>query len=91
MAAGRPFLALVNQHSEVAEIARNFHCGIVAEPDNPKALVQILRGLVNAQPNLEEMGNCGRNAVVRYFSRELIRDQYGKLLRKVTEKAKNGN
>ncbi len=91
MAAGRPFLALVDQHSEVAEIARQFNCGIAVEPDNAEALAEAIRGLLNSSQYLEEMGHRGRETVVEYFGRELISDQYGKLLREVTEKANNGN
>ncbi|MFC1712609.1 glycosyltransferase family 4 protein [Candidatus Poribacteria bacterium] len=91
MAAGRPFLALVNQHSEVAEIARQFNCGVVVEPDNAETLAEAIRGLLNSSQYLEEMGHRGRETAVEYFGRELIRDQYGKLLREVTEKANNGN
>ena len=87
MAAGRPFLALVNQNSEVAEIARRFNCGIVVEPDNAEALAGTIRGLLSNSQYLEEMGHRGRETAVKNFGRELIRDQYGKLLREVTERS----
>jgi len=89
MAAGRPFLALVNQRSEVADIARQFDCGVVVRPDNAEALAKNIRELSNHSQYLEEMGHRGREAAVQYFGRELIRDQYGKLLHEVVEKANN--
>ena len=60
------------------------------DPDNAEALATAIRELSNNPKDLAEMGSRGREAAVKYFGRELIRDQYGKLLREVTEKAKIG-
>lgn len=87
MAAGRPFLALVNSDSEVAEIANEFNCGIVVELDNPKRLAKILKKLSGKHQYLKEMGRRGREAVVKNFSRELICKRYEKLFREVAARS----
>lgn len=90
MAAGRPFLALVNEHSEIAEIVRRFGCGVVVKPDNAEALAETISEILNAPKRLEEMGRSGREAAVRYFNRNLISQQYEKLLYRVIDEARFG-
>ena len=79
MAAGRPFIALVGEDSEIAEIVNQFDCGIVVEPDSPEALARTILELSGNPQYLEEMGHRGREAVVKHFSREAICKQYQKL------------
>jgi len=85
MAAGRPFLALVDRQSEVAEIAVKFGCGIVVEPGRPEALARIIIELSNNPQHLKEMGHRGREAAAKHFSRELICDRYQKLFYEVAQ------
>ena len=86
MAAGRPFIALVGEDSEVAEIVKEFDCGIVVEPDNPEALAQTILELSGNPQYLKEMGRRGREAVVKYFSREATCNQYQQLFHEVVKK-----
>lgn len=44
LAAGRPYVAVVEPESEVAAITRKYDCGLLAEPGDPRVLAgQILR------------------------------------------------
>jgi len=79
MAAGRPFIALVGEDSEVAEIVKEFDCGILVEPNNPEALARTILELRGKPQYLEKIGVRGREAVVKHFSREAICKQYQKL------------
>jgi colanic acid biosynthesis glycosyl transferase WcaI len=45
LAAGRPVLVLAHDESDAARVVRRTGCGVVANPDDPAALVTLLREL----------------------------------------------
>jgi len=56
LAAGRPVLVLAHDDSDAARIVRRTGCGVVTNPDDPAALVAVLRDLSQSPRRIAEMG-----------------------------------
>ncbi|HXG89495.1 MAG TPA: glycosyltransferase family 4 protein [Vicinamibacterales bacterium] len=69
LAAGRALIAAVDADSEVAMIAEQFKCGVVVANDDPQALADAIRTLVNDPARVAAMGARSRDAALHY-SRE---------------------
>jgi colanic acid biosynthesis glycosyl transferase WcaI len=72
MAAGLPVLAAVNADSQAAELMRASEGGVIVEPENPMALIEGLKGLINDKKIREEMGERNRIYAVEHFDRKKI-------------------
>jgi colanic acid biosynthesis glycosyl transferase WcaI len=68
MASGRPILASIDADSEVARIVEGARCGRVVAPDDAAAFVVALRSLLADPTGRREMGERGRDWVVRNAS-----------------------
>ena len=60
LAAGRPFVAAVDPSCEVATIATEHACGIVAPPGDPDALVSAIASLCDDPSAARQMGENAR-------------------------------
>jgi glycosyltransferase involved in cell wall biosynthesis len=81
MAAGKPFIAAVDDGSEPALIAAEVGCGIRIEPDEPSQLAEAILQLRAGKP--EEMGLRGRAEFERSHDRPLATEEYRGLLEEV--------
>jgi glycosyltransferase involved in cell wall biosynthesis len=78
MAARRPFVAAVEQASEIALLSKEHECGLVVPPDDPEALAD---GILSARAMpLDEMGRRGRDAFERLYDRPIATQAYRQLL-----------
>jgi colanic acid biosynthesis glycosyl transferase WcaI len=66
LAAGRPVLGVAPEESDVVRIIRRTGCGIVANPDDPAELAQVIRGLLHATEQLPGMGQRAREMALSY-------------------------
>jgi glycosyltransferase involved in cell wall biosynthesis len=57
LAAGRPVLVLAHAESDAARVVRRSGCGVVANPDDPVALLALLRELSQDPERLERMSD----------------------------------
>jgi glycosyltransferase involved in cell wall biosynthesis len=57
LAAGRPVLVLAHAESDAARVVRRSGCGVVADPDDPVALLALLRELSQDPERLERMSD----------------------------------
>jgi colanic acid biosynthesis glycosyl transferase WcaI len=73
LAAGRPFVAAVEPSCEVAAIATEHSCGVVAPPGNPDALVTAIARLCDDPAGAQRMGESARRASWRYDRRAAVR------------------
>jgi len=73
LAAGRPFVAAVDPSCEVATIAIQHACGIVAPPGDPGALVSAISALCDDPSAVRQMGENARRASWRYDRRAAVR------------------
>jgi glycosyltransferase involved in cell wall biosynthesis len=55
LAAGRPVLVLAHEESDAARVVRRSGCGAVANPDDPAALVTLLRDLAQDPERVARM------------------------------------
>ena len=58
LAAGRPVLVLADKESDAARVVQRTGCGVVADPDDPTALVTLLRELSQSPQRIAGMSKC---------------------------------
>ena len=80
LAAGRPFIAMMEDSAEVAQIARDDAVGFVVRPGNVEALVGAIRAAVDAPENLEQMGARARRLAEQRFDRIKVTSMFGSML-----------
>jgi glycosyltransferase involved in cell wall biosynthesis len=66
LAAGRPILAVAPEGSDVARIVRRYGCGLVADPDDPHAVVAAVRQAMVSNDRLEGMARQARLAASEF-------------------------
>jgi colanic acid biosynthesis glycosyl transferase WcaI len=70
MSSERPVLAVANPESELAELVAGSACGLVVAPGDPQSLAAAILRL-QAEPALrQQMGQTGRQRLIKDFSRE---------------------
>ena len=82
LAAGRPFVAAVEEQCEVASIARSGACGLVAEPGNARDLADRILAFHSDRAMADA---CGANArsISAGFDRRVQVSRYAELFRDV--------
>jgi len=66
LAAGRPYIAAVEDASEVASITRQYGCGVVVAPGSAPALAEQILALSNDPGRRGDMGVRAREASARF-------------------------
>ena len=66
LAAGRPYVAAVEEVSEVAAITRRYDCGLLAEPGKPRDLADKILALYRDRPLAERLGANARRAALEF-------------------------
>lgn len=84
LASGRPVIALIGEHSEIAMSIRESGCGCVVPPRNPEALEERIRYLFEHPDAAREMGRKARESLERNYSRKIVAGKYFELLREVS-------
>jgi glycosyltransferase involved in cell wall biosynthesis len=69
LAAARPYVAAVEEDSEVARVTRANGTGLLIEPDDPERLVAALRWATANHGELAEMGRRGRRLAEAEYDR----------------------
>lgn len=77
LAAGRPFVAAVEEACEVAAIARRFDCGRRVEPGQPAGLAEEILGLYHDRALAARLGANGRRAAMEFDRRRQVARYYG--------------
>ena len=83
LSCGKPFIALVDEESDVSLIAKKFSCGIMVSPGDKESLVKAVEWAVNHREEIKKMGLNGREAAVKYFDRKISTDLFYELTQKV--------
>ena len=76
LASGRPFVAAVDPSCEAAVIAREHHCGTVAEPGHHGELVSAIAALCDDPAGARVMGQNARRAAWLYDRRVAVQAYY---------------
>jgi putative colanic acid biosynthesis glycosyltransferase WcaI len=89
MAAGKAYVAAVEPGSEPALVAEEHGCGIVVEPDDPRAVADAI--VRSREMPLDKMGRRGRQAFERLYDRPIATAKYRELLEQVVAEARSGS
>jgi glycosyltransferase involved in cell wall biosynthesis len=84
LAAGRPFIAMMEENAEVAQIARDAKVGFVVRPGNVEALSDAIREAVDSPEHLKQMGARARRLAELRFDRIKVTSMFGSMLTGVT-------
>ena len=76
LASGRPFVAAVDPTCEAAVIAREHHCGTIAQPGDPDALALSIAALCDDPAGARAMGENARRAAWCYDRRVAVQAYY---------------
>ena len=66
LAAGRPYVAAVEEACEVTAITREYNCGLLAEPGNPEDLAEKILVLYHNRALAERLGVRARRAALHF-------------------------
>lgn len=80
LAAGRPFVAMMNPEAEVAALAREFEVGFVVPPGDADALAHVVRRAAADQRLLDTMGARARRLAEERFDRPIATREFAALL-----------
>jgi glycosyltransferase involved in cell wall biosynthesis len=83
LAAGRPFIAMMEASAEVAQIAREDAVGFVVRPGDVDGLVGAIREAVDAPERLKQMGVRARRLAELRFDRNKVTGRFGSVLASV--------
>jgi colanic acid biosynthesis glycosyl transferase WcaI len=84
LAAGRPFIAMMEDDAEVAHIARDDKVGFVVRPGNVDALIGAIRQAVDSPEHLKQMGARARRLAEVRFDRIKVTSRFGSMLTGLT-------
>lgn len=76
LAAGRPYVAAVEDACEVAAITRQYDCGLLAEPGDPKDLADKILTLYHDRPLAQRFGANARQAALAFDRPQQVRAYY---------------
>jgi putative colanic acid biosynthesis glycosyltransferase WcaI len=76
LAAGRPYVAAVEEESEVADITRRYECGLLAEPGDPGGIAESIRRLYSDRALATRLGVNARRAALEFDRPKQVRAYY---------------
>jgi colanic acid biosynthesis glycosyl transferase WcaI len=82
LAAGRPYVAAVEEPSEVASITKTYDCGLLAPPGDPEGLAATILQLYRDRNLARRLGMNARRAALD-FDRPLQVAKYARLLQEL--------
>jgi colanic acid biosynthesis glycosyl transferase WcaI len=85
MAAGRPYIAGVDNDSTVSKLTSKVGCGVCIAPEDGRALADAVLRLQADVEARQAMGAAGRNYVELHFAREAVTGRYRVALEKLVE------
>ncbi|MGH7863999.1 MAG: glycosyltransferase family 4 protein [Candidatus Binataceae bacterium] len=87
LAAGRPYVAMMEERGEVARLAIEHGVGFVVAPGDAPALAATIARAVNNASELKSMGSRARTLAEQSFSRRAITAKFEAMLDGVTSQA----
>ena len=76
LAAGRPYVAVVEESCEVAAITKQYDCGLLAEPGDPEDLARKILTLYQNRDLARHLGTNARRAALEFDRHSQIRAYY---------------
>ncbi|HXN87678.1 MAG TPA: glycosyltransferase family 4 protein [Candidatus Binataceae bacterium] len=87
LAAGRPFVAMMEDDAEVARLAADFKVGFVTPPGDPARLTGAITEALEDPARLNEMGRRARLLAENRFNRRDVTRRFAQLLEAVVSDA----
>lgn len=88
LACGRPILCAVAGNA--SQMVQEAGAGLTCPPEDPEALAQVVRDFYSMLPETREaMGEAGRCAFLKNYTRNLLVDRYENLFYEVVEKKRS--
>jgi colanic acid biosynthesis glycosyl transferase WcaI len=84
MAAARPVLACTDLKSDLADLITGADCGVVVQPGSAQSLAEAIQSAYQNRDIGEQMGQAGRNHVVKHYARSVIINRYNELIQTLT-------
>jgi len=79
-AVGKPLISITARDGEIAQLVRQYECGLVVEPGNGPALAEALVSLCKDPMGVTEMGKRARSMLDGHFTRRHAFARWEKLL-----------
>lgn len=83
MAAGKPFIAAVDEDSEIDKIVKEFCCGIVVKPSDVEELKNAVLWAFNNKDKIEKMGENGRKALENHYSKNICTQKFKQIVENI--------
>jgi putative colanic acid biosynthesis glycosyltransferase WcaI len=80
LAIGKPYLAIANQESEPVNIAKQFGCGLWAEPGDVIDIKEKIEWSIKNRPKLLEMGMVGRKIALECYNKDKVTKEWVKTI-----------
>jgi glycosyltransferase involved in cell wall biosynthesis len=80
LAAGRPFVAMMERRADIAQMALEFEVGFVVPPGDAGALASTISDAMNNRELLEEMGRRARILAEEMYDRRVVIPRFAALL-----------
>lgn len=80
LACGKPFVAWIDEDSEISAMAKKFSCGITIAPDDVKGMITTIQWSINHKDELLKMGENGVKAAVEFFDRKISTNKFNKMV-----------
>lgn len=81
LAAGRPFVAIMEDSAEIARLARENSVGFVVQPGDADSLARTIRDAAGRPGELAAMGVRARQLAEQRFDRKVATRRFGEVLR----------
>ncbi len=83
LAAGRPFVASVDEGTEIAKLAERSGAGVAVPPEDAEALTKAIRALLDYPDQMRAMGERGRAFIEEWASPRAVAASYERLLHSI--------
>jgi len=83
MASGRPFIAAVDEGSEIDRIIKKFNCGLAVRPSDLEGLKKAVLWAFKNRDKIEEMGKNGRKALESHYSRKICTQKFKRIVEEI--------
>jgi len=80
MAAGKPFIAAVDEESEIYKMTYKFKCGINVKPSNVEELKKGVLWAYKNKQEIEKMEKKGRRALEKFYSKKICTQKFKKVI-----------
>jgi len=83
LAVGKPYLAIADSNSEPVCIAKQYNCGLWAEPGQVDSIKQKIAWALENKKEISRMGTNGRKVAVEFYDKNVVVNEWKRLLSEI--------